>query len=146
MNTTQYNTILLPAEVYQWYNDNAKEETQKTHKKKTPKKTKKKRKQKKQNKTKQNKTKQNKTKKNNTKLNDTVHSGGEGRMTVEPKARIPPPQGDGESSEKLAGGAGGVLIADPLGNRLPDGADNLNCVLAQTSQSISHDGQEVHSR
>ena len=83
--------------------------------------------QKKNKKKKQKKTKKQREK-NNTKLNDTVHSGGggwEGRMTVEPKARIPPPQGDGESSEKLAGGAGGVLIVDPLGDRFPDGADNL---------------------
>ena len=37
-------------------------------------------------------------------------------MTVEPKERVPLPQSDGESSEKLDGGAGGVLITDPLGD------------------------------
>ena len=51
-------------------------------------------------------------------------------MTVEPKARIPPPQGNGESSETLAGGAGGVLIADPLGDRIPPPMEQTTCFMS----------------
>ena len=33
---------------------------------------------------------------------------------VQPKAGVPPPQGDGDSVEEMLGAGGGVLGADPL--------------------------------
>ena len=42
---------------------------------------------------------------------------------MQPKAGVPPPQGDGDSVEEMLGAGGGVLGADPLSNGLPERAD-----------------------
>ena len=63
---------------------------------------------------------------------------------MQPKAGVPPPQGDGDSVEEMLGAGGGVLGADPLSNGLPERADGGDRVLCQTSQRISDDGNEIH--
>ena len=63
---------------------------------------------------------------------------------MQPKAGVPPPQGDGDSVEEMLGAGGGVLGADPLSNSLPERADGGDRVLCQTSQRLSDDGNEIH--
>ena len=57
---------------------------------------------------------------------------------MQPKASIPPPQGDGHTMKELLGAGGGALGADSPTNGLPKSADDGDGVLSQATQHLSH--------
>ena len=78
------------------------------------------------------------------KLNNPLR--GEDWLAVQPKASIPPPQGDGHTMKELIGAGGGALGADSPTNGLPKCADDGDGVLNQATQHLSHNGDEIHLR
>ena len=63
---------------------------------------------------------------------------------MQPKACIPPPEGDRDPVKQLLDAGGGVLGVDSLGNGLPERPNGGDGVLSQSSQSLGHNWDEVH--
>ena len=71
---------------------------------------------------------------------------GEGWLTVQPKASIPPPVGDGHMMKELLGAGCGALGTDSPTNGLPKSADDGDGVISQATQHLSHNGDEIQPR
>ena len=65
----------------------------------------------------------------------TVKLRGEDWLAVQPKASIPPPQGDGHTMKELLGASGGALGVDSPTNGLPKSADDGDGVLSQATHN-----------
>ena len=63
---------------------------------------------------------------------------------MQPEACIPLPQGNSDSVKEVFGAGRSVLGGDSLGDGFPDRADDGDGVLGQSSQSVGHNGDEIH--
>ena len=78
-------------------------------------------------------------------LDNPIQGGGEGQVTMEPEARIAPPEGNSKPLKEVSGNGGRVPGASTVSDCLAYGVDGVNGVLSHSPQRLSHYGDTLHT-